>query len=383
VPGGAGAAESARATGRSREETRLRARAQASLSASGAWAASEAYRRSAGTEGIERRAPPPRRLRDGVEDHPLAGAEAADALPHLRPWLAVAAWMTAQWRAPDTAHERLCSMSSQAPRRTLIGAWSVRCADAAGAYTEPPASPAGSTRNRGPSSGRALLLGAPLLEAAVRPDPESGHAVAVPAGRRSGQFLLGRRRLRACGDAGPARRVVAAHRAGKGVVSRTVIAGTDRPRRRGHFLRLALLVALGAFVAIQLVPYGRDHANPRPTRTVRWDSAGTAALAVKACDDCHSDATRWPWYTNVAPVSWLVQSDVDGAREQLNFSEWDRGQPDVGELIEAIDGGGMPPLQYKVIHSGARLSGAEKRRLVDGLRRTYAADPPATSRGGG
>jgi len=157
-------------------------------------------------------------------------------------------------------------------------------------------------------------------------------------------------------------------------------AGPRSNLRRG--LRLAAIVVVGGFLLVQLVPYGRDHTNPPGTRTVHWDGARTARLAAAACGDCHSDRTRWPWYTNVAPASWLVQQDVKGGREALNFSEWDRGQPGIDEVVEAVSGGGMPPVQYRLIHSGSRLSAAERDALIAGLRRTYAADPPPPGGGG-
>ena len=137
------------------------------------------------------------------------------------------------------------------------------------------------------------------------------------------------------------------------------------------------------FVVIQLVPYGRDHTNPPVTREVRWDTARTRELAAGACFDCHSNLTDWKWYTNVAPISWLVYSDVQGGREHLNFSEWDKPQSEVGDIVEAVRGGGMPPLQYKPLHAGGRLSTAERDELARGLEKTLAADPPIAGGGGG
>jgi hypothetical protein len=86
--------------------------------------------------------------------------------------------------------------------------------------------------------------------------------------------------------------------------------------------------------------------------------------------DCHSNETQWPWYSNVAPVSWLVQKDVDEGRRELNLST---DAAEVQELIEAIDEGSMPPLQYKPLHAGARLSDSEKKELTQGLRATFGS----------
>ena len=85
---------------------------------------------------------------------------------------------------------------------------------------------------------------------------------------------------------------------------------------------LAWLV--GVIVLMQIIPYGRTHSNPPVTREPSWDSPRTRELARRACFDCHSNETRWPWYADVAPFSWVVQRDVDIARNVINFSEWDR-----------------------------------------------------------
>ena len=149
--------------------------------------------------------------------------------------------------------------------------------------------------------------------------------------------------------------------------------------RRTLVARIAIgLVALLAL--IQIVPYGRSHANPPVTRAVHWDSPATEKLAMGACGDCHSNLTRWRWYSNIAPGSWLVQNDVEGGRNNLNFSEWNRPQPDLGELIDQVKGGGMPPIQYKLVHPAARLSNSQRDALIRGLRATYSADPPAAAR---
>ena len=92
-----------------------------------------------------------------------------------------------------------------------------------------------------------------------------------------------------------------------------------------------------------------------------------------ACGDCHSDHTTWPWYSNVAPVSWLVQKDVDDGRRVFNTSRWDQPQPALGDVVEQTLGSEMPPVQYKLVHGASRLSSAERRTLATGLRRTYAA----------
>ena len=138
-----------------------------------------------------------------------------------------------------------------------------------------------------------------------------------------------------------------------------------RLRAAWKYLAIGLVVVI---VAIQLVPYGRDHANPVGGRPIAWDSPRTEQLMRGACMDCHSNETRWPWYSNVAPVSWLVQSDVDEGRRELNLST---DEAEVREMVETILEGEMPPWQYKPAHPAARLSASEKRDLVRGLEATF------------
>lgn len=138
------------------------------------------------------------------------------------------------------------------------------------------------------------------------------------------------------------------------------------------------VVALGAigFLGAQLVPYGRDHTNPPVTGEPTWDSPATQELAQRACYDCHSNETIWPWYANVAPVSWLVQRDVDEGRQKLNFSRWDQGGgEEAEEMGEVITNGSMPPRVFLITHPEARLTNAEKELLAQGLIRTVAQSP--------
>jgi hypothetical protein len=82
------------------------------------------------------------------------------------------------------------------------------------------------------------------------------------------------------------------------------------------------------------------------------------------------------WYTDIAPVSWLTINHVVEGRETLNFSTWDRAQRETEEIGETIVEGEMPPAYFTLLHSEARLSAAEKQRLIDGLEATVAASSP-------
>jgi len=155
---------------------------------------------------------------------------------------------------------------------------------------------------------------------------------------------------------------------------------------RGRWKRILFFCVVGCLVLLvlaQAVPYGRNHSNPPVTKEPAWNSPATRDLAMRACGDCHSNLTAWPWYTNVAPISWLTQRDVDGGRSNLNFSEWDKPQDtSIGDIVEAIRGGGMPPWFYTPLHPHAKLSKAEKDELVAGLEKTLQASPPIGGGGG-
>jgi hypothetical protein len=78
----------------------------------------------------------------------------------------------------------------------------------------------------------------------------------------------------------------------------------------------------------------------------------------------------WPWYSHVAPVSWLVQNDVDGGRSHLNFSEWDHPQRHATDVAVQVKQADMPPWFYLPMHSAAKLSAAEKEALMDGAEKS-------------
>jgi mono/diheme cytochrome c family protein len=153
--------------------------------------------------------------------------------------------------------------------------------------------------------------------------------------------------------------------------------------KRLIFFAAGLLLAL--FLLMQVIPVPRT--NPPVTREVHWDSPQTRALAKRACLDCHSNETVWPWYSNIAPVKFLLANHVAEGREKLNFSQWDQPNEDFEEVDETMKEGEMPPWDYLLPHAEARLSAAETEQLLSGLRATYAQDPAIArekrGRGGG
>ena len=119
-----------------------------------------------------------------------------------------------------------------------------------------------------------------------------------------------------------------------------------------------LLVIVMAFVAIQFIPVERT--NP-PVEEEISISPDVKLILKRACYDCHSHETIWPWYSRVAPVSWLLAWDVEEGREELNFSTWNRYKQKkrdkiIKEIWEEVQEGEMPPWFYLPLHPDARLS---------------------------
>lgn len=129
-------------------------------------------------------------------------------------------------------------------------------------------------------------------------------------------------------------------------------------------LKLVLLVVILVAV-IQLIPV--DRSNPAISANISSPEK-IAAVLRRSCYDCHSNETVWPWYSRIAPVSWLVAHDVQEGREQLNFSRWgEYSEQKTNKLKqkiwEVIDEGEMPPLIYLPAHTEARLSDRDKRDI--------------------
>lgn len=144
-------------------------------------------------------------------------------------------------------------------------------------------------------------------------------------------------------------------------------------KKLSKFIILFIIGAFALFLLIQLVPYGRAHANPPVVQEPQWDSLQTRELMQRACFDCHSNETEWPWYSNIAPVSWLLQRDVDEGREKLNFSEWGRGDQEVDEIFEVVKEGEMPLPIFLITHPEARFNDLEKQALLEGILATFGS----------
>jgi hypothetical protein len=123
---------------------------------------------------------------------------------------------------------------------------------------------------------------------------------------------------------------------------------------------------IAVFVGVQLVPVAR--VNP-PERGQPAAPSPVQTLLQRACYDCHSNETRWPWYSHVAPLSFLIVRDVTEGRKELNFSIWNqyeerRKTRKLKEIAEQIEKGKMPQWYYVSLHPNAKLSAADRALII-------------------
>lgn len=132
--------------------------------------------------------------------------------------------------------------------------------------------------------------------------------------------------------------------------------------------RRVALAAAAVFLGLQAVPVERGNPPVDQSRTIFAAEAPPAkveAVLRRSCQDCHSNQTRWPWYSYVAPVSWIVAQDVHRARRQMNFSEWagyseKKREERLNGICEQLVNGDMPEGKYAIIHRSARVSEDER-----------------------
>jgi hypothetical protein len=142
-----------------------------------------------------------------------------------------------------------------------------------------------------------------------------------------------------------------------------------------RFLKwLVVILAIG-FVAAQVVRPARTNPTFASTQTIENIVSvppDVHATLMRACADCHSDQTRWPWYSHVAPVSWFVIDHVDQGRRRINFSTWVRPGKEPQDSIDRlkamcreVQSGGMPLSSYLLIHWNAKLSAEDVKQICD------------------
>lgn len=142
---------------------------------------------------------------------------------------------------------------------------------------------------------------------------------------------------------------------------------------KGLAVVLFSLVSLGTIFAMgQVHPYGDPRAETARGRDTLLQGtsmpASARAVLINKCADCHSAETRWPVYAKVAPASWLIERDIMRGRRQMDLSQWARLSADQqealrDEIVHEARAGRMPPIQYRLIHSEAKLTATEVREL--------------------
>ncbi len=140
-----------------------------------------------------------------------------------------------------------------------------------------------------------------------------------------------------------------------------------------RILKIILTAIVVLFAAIQLVRPARTNPAVDESQTIFAKTQMTpevSAILNRSCNDCHSNKTAWPWYTNVAPVSWWVINHVNEGRHNLNYSEWVKLDPDrqdrkLRQICDEVQDGVMPLSSYLPLHPQAKLSEQDKKTLCD------------------
>ena len=135
--------------------------------------------------------------------------------------------------------------------------------------------------------------------------------------------------------------------------------------------RRILLILVILLLAIQLYRPAKTNPPENPSLTLNAHAEVPAELDAtfaRSCNDCHTYRTTWPWYSNVAPVSWFVISDVNDGRRHLNLSDWGKYKPEqmqrkLSEMCDEVDEGEMPLKQYTWIHRVAGLDGPQRQQI--------------------
>ncbi len=141
-----------------------------------------------------------------------------------------------------------------------------------------------------------------------------------------------------------------------------------QPQSIARLTKRSALIALVLLLAIQVLPVKRDNAPITGAQTIYAAEPmpqQVRTVLQHSCSNCHSEETRWPWYSYVAPVSWMVAHDVHDARKNMNFSRWASYTPakqedKLEEICEQIMNGDMPDRKYALFHREARPTQAER-----------------------
>ena len=148
-------------------------------------------------------------------------------------------------------------------------------------------------------------------------------------------------------------------------------------RRERHVVKVkAKRIFIGLVVVVALLQLVQpDRVNPAVEPARDWLASNAPPARVvgslrAACYDCHSNETKWPWYSRVSPVSWWIVDHIKDGRKHLNFSDWPHDNPRKARsrwqnIQDEIESGGMPLKSYTLIHSEARLSATDRTELME------------------
>jgi hypothetical protein len=134
-----------------------------------------------------------------------------------------------------------------------------------------------------------------------------------------------------------------------------------------RFLRIAAIALIVVFLALQVVRPERTNPSSDPAHEIQAPR-NVKRIIERSCYDCHSNETHWPWYSNIAPMSWALVEDVNEGRDELSFSEWNaysasRRSHLLEEICEQVEKGEMPLTPYTLMHPSAKLTIEDKRAL--------------------
>jgi hypothetical protein len=142
-------------------------------------------------------------------------------------------------------------------------------------------------------------------------------------------------------------------------------------------MKKVLVILLVVFIIMQFFPI--DKANPAPTPgmdflKIKNTPPEIAAVITNSCYDCHSNETKYPWYSNIAPSSWLLKNHIDEGRKELNFSTFATYEPKIQaqklqECIEMVEKKEMPLESYFLGHQDAKLTDQQRKLLTDYFKR--------------
>ncbi|MEP6707394.1 MAG: heme-binding domain-containing protein [Pyrinomonadaceae bacterium] len=144
-------------------------------------------------------------------------------------------------------------------------------------------------------------------------------------------------------------------------------------KRVRTILKWLVIVLACLFIIIQIRRPARTNPPVDQSQTIEAHTEITpqvASILARSCNDCHSNKTVWPWYTNVAPVSWFVIDHVNEGRSNLSLSEWGRNDQrrqgkKLEQMCDEVKDGAMPLSSYTPLHPGSKLSAEDVKTLCD------------------